>query len=75
MNTNRVFVIGGLFSSALLVQVSPGGPVGEMAEKPQGTIEIDKTGVVQITAYPKDTSTWWNSFRLKSVKLVPVESR
>ncbi len=56
------------------VVVSPGGPEGIMSVKRQGTIEINQAGVVRITAYPKDTISWFNKFNLKGVKLVPANS-
>ncbi|MDF7806337.1 alpha-L-fucosidase [Pontiellaceae bacterium B12219] len=49
------------------------GTVGEITEKSVGTIRIDQPGVIRITAYPKDTISWFNDFRLKGIKLVPVE--
>ncbi|VGO12505.1 hypothetical protein PDESU_01058 [Pontiella desulfatans] len=55
------------------LMVRPGGPVGEMTKKPVGEIGIDQPGILQITAYPADTISWFNDFRLKGVKLVPVE--
>lgn len=59
-----------LNSPSETVVVRPGGPVGKMAKKPQGTIKVDQAGVIRITAYPKDTISWFNDFHLKTVKLV-----
>ena len=56
-----------------LLIIRPGGTVGEMAKKLVGEITISQPGVMQITAYPQDTISWFNDFRLKGVELVPVE--
>ncbi|MDF7800417.1 alpha-L-fucosidase [Pontiellaceae bacterium B1224] len=55
------------------LQVYPKGEVGKMAKKPVGEIEIDEPGIMRITAYPKDTISWFNDFRLKGIELVPVD--
>ncbi|MDQ8183559.1 alpha-L-fucosidase [Pelagicoccus sp. SDUM812005] len=60
-----------LSSPTETVVVRPGGPEGEMSKKRQGTIKVDQAGVVRITAYPKDTISWFNNFHLKAVRLVP----
>ncbi len=55
------------------IVVHPKGNVGELTKKSLGQLKIDQTGVIQITAYPKDTISWFNNFRLKGVELIPVK--
>lgn len=58
-----------------LLVVRPEGTVGELSKKSVGIIKIDQAGIIQITAYPKNTISWFNSFRLKGVELVPVNGK
>ena len=54
------------------LEIFPGGVEGEISRKQVGSISIGQTGIVQITAYPKNTISHFNSFKLKGLELIPV---
>ncbi len=54
------------------LEIFPKGNIGELTKKPQGNIKIEQEGIIMITAYPKQTIEWFNSFKLKGFELIPA---
>ena len=56
-----------------ILEIFPKGDEGEITKKSVGTIEIDQMGIVQITAYPKQTIGHFNDFKFKGLELIPLD--
>ncbi|MDW5290132.1 alpha-L-fucosidase [Formosa sp. PL04] len=55
------------------LEIKPKGNIGEMTLKNHGEIEINQNEVITISAYPKEIIGMSSQFKLKGLKLIPVE--